>query len=117
MSKLRTVGHARPVPSAPADTAIFLEIPTDGTTSRPARSMANAVLKKLGPLQNDTCPKGEPGAPSVQLPCLSAPDVAPIWRRIAPLNPTSMVTTACRGSFGITGGTAGLVPLVTTSGP
>ena len=28
----------------------------------------------------------------------------------------SMVTTACLGSFGTTGATAGLVPLVTTSG-
>jgi len=41
--------------------AIFLEIPADGMTSRPERSRAKAALKKLGPLQNDTWPKGEPG--------------------------------------------------------
>src|SRR6516165_8947811 len=116
MSKLRTVGQARPVPSAPAVATIFLEIPTDGMTSRPARSAAKAALKNAGPLQNDTCPKGEPGSPSVHLPWRSAPGVAPTWRRIAPLNPMSMVTTACTGSFGTTGATAGLVPLVITRG-
>jgi hypothetical protein len=42
-------------------------------TSRPDRSIAKAALKKLGPLQNDTWPKGEPGSPSVQLPWRSAP--------------------------------------------
>ena len=78
--------------------------------------MAKAALKKLGPLQKETCPKGEPGSPSVQLPCRSAPRVAPAWRRISPLKPMSMVMTACLGSFGTTGATAGLVPLVTTSG-
>ena len=67
-------------------------------------------------MQNDTCPKGEPGSPSVHLPSASAFGVAPAWRKISPLNPMSMVTTACRGSFGTTGLTAGLVPLVMTSG-
>ena len=33
-----------------------------------------------------------------------------------PLNPKSMVTIACRGSFGTTGATAGVVPWVMTSG-
>ena len=73
-------------------------------------------MKNAGPLQNDTCPKGEPGSPSVHLPWRSAPGAAPTWRRIAPLNPMSMVTTACAGSFGTTGATAGLVPLVITRG-
>ena len=116
MSKMRTVGQARPVPSAPPVTTIFLEIPADGMTRRPERSRAKAALKKAGPLQNDTCPKGEPGSPSVQWPWRSAPGVAPTWRRISPLKPMSMVTTAWLGSFGTTGATAGLVPLVTTRG-
>ena len=54
MLKLRTVGQAWPVPSAPAVATIFLEIPTDGMTSLPARSAAKAALKNAGPLQNDT---------------------------------------------------------------
>src|SRR5690242_11007824 len=116
MSKLRTVGHSRPVPSAPAVTTIRLDIPTNGTRSLPARSRAAAALKKAGPLQNDTWPNGEPGMPSVHRPSASAFGVAPAWRRTSPLNPMSMVTTACRGSFGTTGLTAGLVPLVMTSG-
>src|SRR5215469_9056725 len=116
MSKLRTVGHSRPVPSAPALGTMILDIPADGMVSRPARSSRKAVLKKLTPLQNDTCPKGDPGMPSVQLPSLSAPGVAPFWMRNVPLNPKSMVTTAPFGSFGTTGLTAGVVPAVMTRG-
>lgn len=77
MSKLRTVGQARPVPGAPAVATIFRDIPADVITSRPARSAAKAALKNAGPLQNDTCPKGEPGSPSVHLPSRRAPGVAP----------------------------------------
>jgi hypothetical protein len=33
-----------------------------------------------------------------------------------PLNPKSMVTTECLGSFGTTGATAGVVPAVITRG-
>ena len=116
MSKLRVVGHSRPVPSEPAVGTMFFDIPADGTCSRPARSRRNAALKKLTPLQNDTCPKGDPGMPSVQLPCASASGVAPSWSRNVPLNPKSMVTTACFGSFGTTGLTAGVVPAVMTRG-
>src|SRR5581483_11998843 len=54
--------------------------------------------------------------PSVQLPWLSALGVAPTRNRSVPLNPKSIVTTACLGSFGTTGGTAGVVPWVMTSG-
>ena len=61
-------------------------------------------------------PKGDPGMPSVQLPCWSALGVAPFWIRNVPLNPKSMVTTACLGSFGTTGLTAGVVPAVMTRG-
>ena len=78
--------------------------------------MLNAALKKLVPLQKDTCPKGDPGMPSTQLPCASASGVAPTWYRNVPLNPKSMVTIAFAGSFGTTGATAGLVPWVTTRG-
>src|SRR6516165_629021 len=116
MSKLRVVGHWWPVPSAPALGTMFLDLPADGMVSRPARSSRNAVLKKLVPLQNETWPKGEPGVPSTQLPSLSALGVAPLWSRNVPLNPKSMVTTACLGSFGTTGLTAGVVPAVMTRG-
>ena len=95
---------------------MFLAIPADGTVSRPVRSMRKAALKKFAPLQNDTCPKGDPGMPSMQLPWLSASGVAPFWSRNVPLNPKSMVTIAPFGSFGTTGLTAGLVPAVMTRG-
>ena len=91
-------------------------MPADGTSSRPLRSSRDAALKKLTPLQNETCPKGECGSPSVQLPSPSASGVAPTWIRLVPLNPKSMVTIAPAGSFGTTGATAGVVPWVMTSG-
>src|SRR3984957_1261284 len=119
MSKLRVVGHWRPVPSLPALATRFLAVAAAGMVSRPLRSMRKAALKKLAPLQNDTCPKGDagdPGMPSMQLPSLSAPGVAPFWNRNVPLNPKSMVTIAFLGSFGTTGLTAGLVPAVMTRG-
>src|SRR5580704_13251871 len=119
MSKLRVVGHSRPVPSAPALATMFLAIPADGMSSRPLRSIRNAALKKFAPLQNDTCPKGDagdPGMPSMQLPWLSASGVAPFWSKNVPLNPKSMVTIAFLGSFGTTGLTAGVVPAVMTRG-
>ena len=47
---------------------IRLEKPAAGTLSLPARSAAKAALKKAGPLQNETCPNGEPGSPSVHRP-------------------------------------------------
>ena len=109
MSKLRVIGQALPVPSAPAVGTIFAERPGEGTNSRPSRSSWNAALKKLMPLQNDTWPKTEP-RPLTQLPWASALGVAPTWNRSVPLNPKSMVTIACRGSFGTTGATAGVVP-------
>ena len=73
-------------------------------------------MKKLGPLQNDTWPNGDCGMPSVQLPSLSASGVAPACNKKVPLKPKSMVTIAPAGSFGTTGFTAGVVPLVMTSG-
>src|ERR1700733_2645489 len=116
MSKLRVVGHWRPVPSAPALATRFLAMPAAGMVSFPLRSMAKAALKKLAPLQNDTCPNGDPGMPSMQSPSLSAPGVAPFWIKNVPLNPKSMVTIAFLGSFGTTGLTEGVVPAVMTSG-
>ena len=115
MSKLRTVGQVLPVPSRPAVGTILAECPAAGTNSRPSRIICNAVLKKLMPLQNDTWPKTEP-RPLTQLPWASALGVAPTWVRSVPLKPKSMVTIACRGNFGTTGGTVGMVPAVTTSG-
>jgi len=56
----------------PRVATIFLEMPAEGTTSLPARSSANAALKKLMPLQNDTWPKADRGSPSMQVPCCSA---------------------------------------------
>ena len=109
-------GQVLPVPSAPAVGTIFAERPAEGTNSLPSRSSWNAALKKLMPLQNDTWPKTDPGSPLMQLPCASALGVAPTWNRSVPLNPKSMVTIACRGSFGTTGATAGVVPWVMTSG-
>ena len=116
MSKLRVSGQFWPDPSVPADATILLEVPSDGTTSFPSRSSRDAALKKLMPLQNDTWPKIDPDVPSTQLPFLSAFAVAPTWNRSVPLNPKSIVTTAPRGSVGTTGATAGVVPLVMTSG-
>jgi len=115
MSKLRTVGQTLPVPIRPAVGTMFADRPADGTRSRPSRSSANAALKKLMPLQNDTWPKTEP-RPLTQRPCCSALGVAPTWVRSVPLNPTSMVTIAFLGSLGTTGAMAGMVPWVTTSG-
>jgi hypothetical protein len=54
--------------------------------------------------------------PFMQLPCLSALAVAPTWNRSVPLNPKSTVTTASAGRAGTEGCTAGVVPLVITSG-
>src|ERR1022692_4423723 len=116
MSKLRTVGQALHVPIAPAVGTIFAEVPVEGTNSRPSRSSRNAARKKLMPLQNDTWPKTDPFRPATQLPCRSAPGVAPTWTRFVPLNPKSMVTIALRGSFGTLGAAAGVVPAVTTKG-
>src|SRR5271165_3897327 len=115
MSKLRTVGQLVPVPIAPAVGTIFADLPAKGTNSLPSRSSRNAELKKLMPLQKDTWPKTDP-RPLTQLPCASALGVAPTWVRSVPLKPKSMVTMACRGSFGTTGATAGVVPAVMTSG-
>ena len=109
------IGQVVPVPSRPAVGTIFAERPVEGTNSRPSRIIWSAVLKKLMPLQNDTWPKTDP-RPLTQLPCASAFGVAPTWIRSVPLNPKSMVTIACRGSFGTTGATAGVVPWVMTSG-
>ena len=67
-------------------------------------------------MQKDTWPKIEPCSPFTQLPSRSAFRVAPTWVRLVPLNPKSIVTTACRGSLGTTGATAGCVPWVMTSG-
>src|SRR5579859_3939317 len=116
MSKLRVVGHWRPVPSAPALATSLLDMPAAGMCSFPLRASAKAALKKLVPLQNDTCPNGDFGMPSVQLPSASASGVAPFWSRNVPLNPKSMVTIAPLGSFGTTGLTAGVVPAVMTRG-
>src|ERR1700761_7505007 len=54
MSKLRVVGQVVPVPRLPPEATILAEVPTAGTFSLPWRSSANAALKKLVPLQNDT---------------------------------------------------------------
>src|SRR5579872_7607731 len=116
MSKLRVVGHWRPVPSAPALATSLLDMPAAGMCSFPLRTAAKAALKKLVPLQKETCPNGDFGMPSVQLPSASASGVAPFWSRTVPLNPKSMVTIAPLGSFGTTGLTAGVVPAVMTRG-
>ena len=79
-----------------------------GRDSLPSRSARNAAWKKLIPLQNDTWPKIDPGSPFTQWPWGSASGVAPTWVRSVPLKPTSIVTTACRGSVGSTGAAAGL---------
>ncbi len=91
MSKLRTVGQAWPVPSRPPEATILLELPVAGTLILPWRSSANAALKKLVPLQNDTWPNSVPPWPLTQLPCLRAFAVAPTWVRTVPLNPKSIV--------------------------
>jgi len=95
---------------------IFPELPSDGTTSLPSASSRCAALKKLMPLQNDCCPKIDPGVPLTQLPCARAWRVAPTWYRLVPLNPKSIVTIAFLGSTGTVGATAGVVPRVMTSG-
>ena len=116
MSKLRVVGQAWPVPRLPPEATILLEVPAAGTVSLPWRSSANAALKKLVPLQNDTWPNASPPWPLTQLPCRRAFAVAPTWVRTVPLNPKSIVTTELRGRVGTTGATAGVVPWVMTSG-
>jgi hypothetical protein len=67
-------------------------------------------------LQNDTCPKIDPGWPLVHLAALRVVGVAPTWNRSVPLNPKSIVTIALAGRSGTAGATAGVVPLVMTSG-
>ena len=116
ISKLRVTGHALPVPISPSVTAMLDDVPADGTFSLPSRSSWKAALKKLTPLQNDTCPKIDPVWPLRQLACLSAVGVAPTWKRSVPLNPKSIVTIASAGRFGTEGVTAGVVPWVITSG-
>ena len=115
MLKLRTFGQSRPVPIRPAVGTILAEVPSNGTRSRPSRISANAVLKKLMPLQNDCWPNTDP-SPLTQRPWRSALGVAPTWVRLVPLNPKSIVTIAFLGSFGTTGATAGVVPCVMTRG-
>ena len=68
------------------------------------------------PLQNDTCPKIDPGWPLTQLASLRVFGVAPTWNRSVPLNPKSIVTIASAGISGTDGCTAGVVPCVMTSG-
>ena len=45
---------------SPPDGMILSEVPGDGTLSSPSRSSFFTALKKLIPLQNDTCPKIDP---------------------------------------------------------
>src|SRR5260370_2699812 len=116
MSKLRVVGQALPVPSAPAVGTIFVVVPADGTASLPSRISLRAALKKLVPLQNDTWPKTDPAWPLTQLPCCSAAAVAPTWNRSVPLNPNSMVTIAAGGSVGTVGVMTAVGPWAPTSG-
>jgi hypothetical protein len=94
----------------------LLAVPSAGTLSSPAASAVPTAWKNAAPLQNDTCPKIDPFRPSTQLPCCMAVGVAPTWVKLVPLNPTSIVTTAFAGSVGTTGGAAGVVPCVITSG-
>src|SRR5260370_34018224 len=110
-----TVGEVGPVPIAPAVGTICADCPAAGTRRSPKRISANAVRKKLMPLQNDTWPKTDP-RPLTQRPCASAVGVAPTWVRLVPLNPKSIVTIAVLGSLGTTAATAAVVPWVMTSG-